>query len=414
MKRLSVVLVFTIALLVSVFAQKSKITTGVLALQSGKPGEAIIKFEEALAKPELIKSGKDIAKAYYNLSQAYYQAGLDSALMKTYPDALFKAADNYTLALNHPEGAGFQKQAILDNAEGNLWGALFNAGATVFNEETEGADKKALQYFTTADKISPNNFLTNRMVGTCHLVLLDTANSIVYFEKAIKIYKDKYVTATEGVEALKQTDEYKKDSEQMSFLYQQLSLIYEAQHDAGKGLALLNEGSTVLPEDKDIKRMELIIYQKHPELFAEAVSKFETAIKDNPEDANIKLAYAGLLEQSGKSDDAFKLYEEVYRMNNQDLSANYGMGAYYINKAASISEAKMKLDDEDKIEVMNKEIIALLEKAYPFMKWLHEQQPNEREWLSQLVTITPILGKDEEMMEYGKKLGELSRKAEGN
>ncbi|MEZ4776063.1 MAG: hypothetical protein R3D00_23000 [Bacteroidia bacterium] len=414
MKRLSVVFVFTIAMLVSVFAQKSKITTGVLALQSGKPGEAIIKFEEALAKPELIKNGKDIAKAHYYLSQAYYRAGLDSTLMATYPDALFKAADNFTAALNHPDGASYQKQAVLDNVEGNLWGALFNAGATVFNEETEGADKRALKYFLAADQISPNNFLTNRMVGTCYLVLLDTANCATYLEKAVKIYKDKYITATEGVEALKQTDEYQRDTEQMSFLYQQLALIYEAKKDARKGLDMLNEGAEVLPKDKDIKRMELIIYQKHPELFAEAVTKFESAIKDNPDDANIKLAFAGLLEQSGKSDQAFKLYEEVYKANNQDISANYGLGAYYINQAAAISEAKMKLDDEDKIDEMNKQIISLLEKAYPYMQWLHKQQPEEREWLSQLVTIAPILGKDEDMMEYGKKLGDLSRKAEGN
>ncbi|MEZ4829992.1 MAG: hypothetical protein R3C61_27470 [Bacteroidia bacterium] len=115
-----------------------------------------------------------------------------------------------------------------------------------------------------------------------------------------------------------------------------------------------------------------------------------------------------MLDQTGKPDDALKLYQEVYDTDKMDISANYGIGAYYINKAAAISEAKMKLDDEDKIDAMNKEIIANLEKAYPFMKFLHEQQPNEREWLSQLVNIAPILGKDEEMMEYGKKLRELS------
>ncbi|MEZ4829991.1 MAG: hypothetical protein R3C61_27465 [Bacteroidia bacterium] len=233
MKRLSVVLFVSVVMLTSAFAQKSKITTGVLALQSGKPGEAIIKIEEALAKPELIKSGKDIAKAHYYLSQAYYRAGLDSTLMTTYPDALVKAAENYTAAINHPDGAGFQRQAILDNVEGNLWGALFNAGATAFNEETEGADQKALSYFLTAEKVSPNNFLTNRMIGTCYLVLKDTANCNKYLENAVSIYKDKYINATEGLDALKQSDEYKRyRTNELS--YQQLSLIYEAQHDPAK------------------------------------------------------------------------------------------------------------------------------------------------------------------------------------
>ena len=88
--------------------------------------------------------------------------------------------------------------------------------------------------------------------------------------------------------------------------------------------------------------------------------------------------------------------------------ANFGKGAYYINKAAEISDEKMKINDEAKINKMNEEIVELLKKAYPYMKWLHENDRTNKEWLRQLVNITPIIGKDNEMAFYARKLAELN------
>ena len=64
---------------------------------------------------------------------------------------------------------------------------------------------------------------------------------------------------------------------------------------------------------------------------------------------------------------------------------------------------------DDEIEAADTEIKGLMSQAYPYLKTLHKLQPNEREWLSQLVNVTGFMGKDDEMMEYSKKLAEMNK-----
>ena len=196
----------------------------------------------------------------------------------------------------------------------------------------------------------------------------------------------------------------------MSYIYQQLAVIYQAKGETRNALDLLSEGTKLLPEDESIKRQELAIYQQNPDLLEEAEKKFQEAMAASPDDASIKLAYAALLDKASKGDEALTLYQKVYDADKENLQANYGIGAYYINKAAEMSNEKMKLTKDEEIEAMDKQIVELVGKAYPYMVWLHEKQPEETEWLRQLITITPILGKDEEMMKYGEKLSALNKK----
>lgn len=402
-------------------AQKAKVTTGVMAYNNSQNyGEAITKLEEALDKPELIKKGKDIAKAHWFLYKSYYAVATDTSqkeLQAMYPDALNKAYENYKAAIEHPEG-GYKRTADNEMAlqfggSDPLWSAFYNKGVTTFLDNSVEDKSVALEAFKMAGEIEPDHFLTNRMLGTTYLIANDTANGTKHLEKALEIYRRNYVNVDDPA-SVKETPAYEQDHGQMSYIYQQLSVLYQAEGDPEKALDILKEGRENLPEDPDISRMELVIYQKNPQLFDRAVAKFEQAIKDNPDDTNIKLAYASMLDQNNMGDKALELYQEVYDSDNENLTANYGIGAYYINQAASISEKKMKSNNDDEIEKYNEEIVKLLEKAYPYMVWLHNKQPEEREWLMQLVNITPILDKDDEMEEYAKKLGELSRKAEGN
>lgn len=412
MKKIIGMMMLLIAFSFQLSAQNSKVTSGVLAEQGGETAQAIEKLQEALSKPELIKKGKIIAKAHYHLHKAFVKVGRDTSLTELrslYPDALFKAADHLTKAISHPDGKTYQVRAVTENAQGILWESLYIQGVNVFNSGSD--DQLALKYFKAAGEIDPDHFLTNRMLGTAYLTNEDTVNSISSLEKALDIYKEKYIDAEEKVKTInKATPAFAQDSSQLSYIYQQLAVIFNAQGNTDKGLETLANGMEMLPGDEDLKRQELAIYQQNPKLVDKAVEKFKSAIEASPSDNNLKLAFASLLEKNARADEAFAYYKEVYESDPESLQANYGMGAYYVNKAASVSDAKMNLksDEDSKIEEMNEEIKGLLTKAYPFMVWLHNKQPNEREWLSQLVSITPIIGKDDEMEIYGKKLGELS------
>lgn len=394
---------------VQVTAQKSKITSGVLAVQNGKIADAIEKLELGLSKPELIKKQKDIAKGQYYLHKAYLKVANDTTLADLrakYPDAIFRAKDNLEKALANPDGKAMRNQSILDGSDRNVWAVLYNNGVAMFNNG--GEDEAALKNFIAADEIYPNHFLTNRMLGSSQLVNKDTAGAVAALQKCFEIFNKDYVEGQtpETLKLLEEDEEYKINKSQLSYLYQQLAVIYEAQGETKKALETLGEGIEALPDDEDIKRQELIVYQKHPDMLAEAEKKFDTALEKNPDDNNIRLVYASLLERAEKTEKAFKLYSDAYDKDPENLQANYGKAAYFINKAAAISTAKAEYKTDEEVEKADGEIKELLNKAYGYVMKLHELQPNEAEWLSQLVQITPIIGKNDEMMIYAKKLSE--------
>lgn len=401
-------LLFSGAILV---AQPSKVTSGVLAQQGGNNEEAIEKLETAIADESLFQKGKakHLPKAHYHLYKAYFAMAVDTS--KNVPDALMKAKDYYSKAVNNPTyGDKWQKQSLLENATGNLWGAFYNEGINQFNVQNDAA---ALEYFQGADELKPDHILTQRMLGAIYVATTDSANGVKSLEKAIELYKARYVDAdAASITANKEAPDYAVDSSQISYMYQQLAVLYNSGYgsvepDARKAIDLLAEGMKIDPNDEDLKRQELNVYQQNPSLFAESKKKFIDAINSNPGDNQIKLAFANLLDRNGDLDEAFEYYKQVNEADPANIGGIYGIGAYYINKAAEISTAKAKYTKDAEIEAADKQILELVENAYPFMVKLHELQPNEREWLSQLINITPMIGKDDEMEMYYEKMKKL-------
>ncbi len=424
MKRIISLAFVWVLLSLALQAQKSKVTSGILALDNGDPLEAISKIEAGIADKSNFEGGKakHLAKGYYFLAKSYLTVLEDTTIDNSQLDDPYsKMADYYRMAMDHPNSKVISNNALLDNLQERIWYSLYSQGITTFND---GEYEASAKFFTSADKTKPGFFLNQRMLGSNYLLLAeqktkagdyegakqDTANSVVALEAALKIFEDKYYGGDdeEAMAVLRGGQEFSQDSGQFSYTIQQLALLYDWQDQDEKAIEAIERGLKIAPQDKDIKRMELNIYQNNPALLEKAKGKFEAAIADDPKDLPIKMAYAGLLERNGEVDRAQELYQDAYDQDPENLQANYGLGAFFINQAASLSAEKSDITDEKKVEEYDKKILALLEKAYPFMKKLHELQPDEREWLSQLVSITGNLGYDDEMVEYGKKLGELS------
>lgn len=413
MNRISGIFV-ALLLIVSIgYAQPSKVTSGVIALDNGDLGAAIEKLTTGLADQSAFTKGKakKVPKGYYYLHKAFLQLveSQDTTLADLkaqHPDALDKSVDYYKKATENPNyGGTWKKQATLDNSEARLWSAAFNEGVAYFN--ADGKEKEALRYFEMARDMNPDDFITLRMLGAAYITQADTASTLTTLENGLKAYNETYENAETGA-VMKATPAYERDFGQLNYVYQQLAVIYNDQGEARKALDILDEGLALKPEADDLKRRQLDIYQKNPELFTEAVSKFEMAIADSPEDNGLKLAFASLLERNEKAEEAFKLYEAVYKANPEDIQANYGVGAYYINKAALLSKEQMEATKEAKIDELSAQIKELLKSAYPYMQFLHKAQPEVTEWLRQLVQISGQIGEDDAMMEYSTKLRTLN------
>ncbi len=411
MKKLSFLLLLAVIGLAPVSAQKQKVTTGALNFDQGRYDDAIVALEEGLSNPDLFKKPRDMAKGQYYLAKAYYMALGSDELMAKYPDAALKAKKALDDLTANPEGELYQNRALIEGMSNNIWGQLYNKGVSLFND---GADDEALAYFTAARDLSPDHFLTNRMLASTHLAKLDTTTAVEVFEASIVAYNKKYVEVDQAQLATQMEDTAftqmaDLDKNQLSYVVRQLAVLYEADGETDKALATLEAGGKVLPDDADIRLQQLGIYQNHPNLYDQAVGKFQAQIAADPKNNAVRLAFASMQERAGKLDEALALYQEAYDLDPQSLQANYGMAAIRINKAAELSEQKMASNSDNDIERLNGEIKELCNQAYPYLVWLHNAQPEESEWLVQLVNITPIIGKSEEMLKWAEKLGEMRR-----
>lgn len=421
MKQLTIILFVLLGMSSVLVAQPNKINGAVITYTGSpdKAGEAAMKLKTALADTSLFlpKKTKQLYKGYY-----YYAICL-AKTVSTAPETAEKfeqpaidAHVYYSKVMNSEFASKYKRLAETDQAEYSIWSALYNLGLKYFNaEDYENASK----HYELAKIYKPKHILTNRMLGAASMMVKDTAMSINALETALASYKEQYVGLSKaeldakvkkmiltGIDFYQQKE---VDSSQLSYLVQQLAVIYDFQKQPRKALDILADGLKLSPDDEDLKRQELNIYNRNPELFEESKSKFEAAITSNPDDLPIKLAYAALLERNGEAEKAFELFEDAYKRNPEDLQANYRMAAYYVNKAAELSGEKAKLTKMADIDKADEEIREYAGKAYPFLVWLHNKQPKEPEWLRRLVEISGIVGKDDEMMEYGKKLGELNK-----
>ena len=79
--------------------------------------------------------------------------------------------------------------------------------------------------------------------------------------------------------------------------------------------------------------------------------------------------------------------------------------------ADEINEAKAKLTKEADIDAAGGEVKQKLAEAYPLMKKLHELEPDQAEWINQLVSISYYLDEEEAVInEYVKKQQEIMAK----
>ncbi|MCI4667200.1 MAG: tetratricopeptide repeat protein [Bacteroidia bacterium] len=419
MKQLTIILFMCFSMGSVLMAQPGKINGAVVTYTSSqKPGEAAVKLQAALSDTTLFypKKEKALYKGYY-----YYAVCLakmvssDTVNVKKFDQPAIDAHKYYQKVMTSEQYATkYKRLAETDQAEYSIWSALYNLGLKYFNSEQYG---KSAAHYKLAAVYKPDHILTNRMLGASSMMVKDTASATQALETALSSYQKQYEGLTEaqiqektksmilsGVDFRAQKS---VDSSQLSYIVQQLAVLYDVKGEPKKALNTLSDGLKLSPGDEDMKRQELNIYNRNPELFEESKAKFEAAIEKNPEDLPIKLAYAAMLERNGELDRAFELFEDAYKRNPEDLQANYRLAAYYVNKAADLSAKKSDYTKMEDIDKADAEIKGYAGKAYPFLVWLHNKQPNEAEWLKRLVEISGIIGKDDEMLEYGKKLGEL-------
>lgn len=375
-------------------AQNSKITTGVLSVQSRDFEAAIGQLTTALSDLTILKE-KNIPKGYINLSIAYQNAATAEKTKERYPDGLMLAYEAYQKADEKKGYADKTTLKLINNSSLLLKNAIYNEAATAYNDGSNATEEtgkinsfnKASVHFKAACEMDKVDYNARVMMGYSNLMLKDTTTALAALDEAI----DMYVNLDPKPET---------PDANIGSAFIQGSLLNMYQNNVRKALDLVASGKKIFGgEDEaekkvaeNLDRVALAIYSQNPDLFQEARTEFEKAIKANPSDIEVKLAYAGLLAQrEGQEDQDYSLemYRSILDTDSTNYQANANVGVFYINEAAAKS-TKMMSDDtsEEEVASLEKEIIESLRSAYPFIVRAHEQKPDYLEWVNQLVNIT--------------------------
>lgn len=216
---------------------------------------------------------------------------------------------------------------------------------------------------------------------------------------------------------------YAEGSEE-AFVYETLYNI-NSESNPEKALEYLTKGREIKPDDTGLLFAEINYYLKSGEL-NKLISKLETAIEKEPENATIYNTLASVYDQlqqkeedPAKSKEYFDLALENYNTalskSPESFDAQYSLGALYYNKAAGyveklndlaadLSPAGMKSYDATKVEMDE-----LFKQALPYFEKAETMNANDGNTIIALKEIYARLNNLEKSNEYKAKMDALRK-----
>lgn len=418
----------------TLFAQDSKVTTGVVAFQGQDFKKAIDAFNVALQNPSDLKE-KNVPKAYYYraLSQLQYMGQLASgenaeANQATIKAMVFKIYDDLKKAKESDSYDKWGKK--VDQQLPNVNFALLQGGLRALNEaEGKGmteADRNAkykevIRYMDNSEEIDGTNYMTNDVRAQSLLAMGDSTGAYTNFAQAAKKFE-----ATPP----------KRPDQLVAYIYYRMALLERYKmNDIDKALANLEKGKEMLDkeharlmEKKDsyppeaiqasqkqytqakeyLTKFELDLLLNSPDKLEQALGKFDAAIAKEPKNYILHVAYAQLLEKVDE-EKAAEIYEKATAIDPKKEIAFFNLGAMFVNQGVALyKQANEISDDYDKAKALQEKGDALYKKAFPYLQKAQEIKPCDPATLQAIMNICINLSSsDESMMTEYKKYKDI-------
>jgi tetratricopeptide (TPR) repeat protein len=192
-------------------------------------------------------------------------------------------------------------------------------------------------------------------------------------------------------------------------IYSSYIPLVAAKGETEKALALLEEAKAELPNDTLLRTTELNLYISRPELMSKAEAKFAEAVQKNPNNIEILVNYAKLVEARDQ-EKAIELYQKVLEKAPDNLDANYNLGAAYNNLAAKEFEKANAANTDVEGKPFKEKGIEYFKKALPHLEKAHKADPNDYNVIIGLLQASVQLELNDKIKEYSEKKKELESK----
>lgn len=434
-----------LALALTAFSQASRITGAALDFQNGSYEDALTQARQGLANGASLKD-KDIAKANSIIMRS---------LVKIY------------------EGANKEKDSTARASKlakhGNVAQDAYKAFEQLKAKDPKGSfDSEVQPYLPMLGQIlviegqksltanpprfaeglgmldNAENLLTQTQQATYTIHLLkglayvnqrtkaDSLKALESFEKCVKSYdetiarleKEKGTSETKA----KQYDVYKKDKSVGNAYAALVTLYARVKSDVNLASKTAEKGKAAYPDNEEIVAAELNMYLD-PALLNEALSKFKQQLEKTPDNVQIILVYANLLEKKANAlakagkpraevdatfDEAVAVYKKILAKDPKHRDANFNIGAIYVNRAVDVTKSINDLPSnasDDQYEALKKQKDMALKLALPFLETTGEvEQYKVETTLNALVGVCADLGEADKMNQYKAKPDQLQGK----
>ncbi len=368
MKKIKIFLIFS---MLSSILFSQDLNSVLENIKNGELKEAQISIEKIVAE----KPGIESAKAWL-FKGAVYQSIFESEV--TIPnindDPLNIAYKSYMHSIELDSSKEYMQAAL--NSLGILANLFVRKGIDEFNT---GEYSKSLQSFE-------NTISINNMPAIMYLDTMIIYNAAIAAEKANEIDKSK---------------QYYKELIILGFekprMYNELALLLKKEGDIENYIKILKEGVDICSKDNNALIIELVNYYLSVNDNENTVKYLESAMLQEPDNANNYYVRGSLFNQIKEADKAEKFYNKALKYNPNHTDALYNLGAMYYNQGIDIrNDAKTKTERAVADEKF--------EKALPYFEKVHKLQQTDIPTMKLLISLYKITKQEDKQKEIELKL----------
>ena len=322
---------------------------GELALKSGNKSEAEKYFKEAL---NINKKDTEVmayvARAYWNADPVAYKKEIDNYIKKAFKESKNTEPAVYVLqgameAGDPNKASGLYEMAIEQSKEkGEINREAYVKYAQTYFQVPIGRDY-AIQRLEEFNERDPQSALAQRELAEKYYENEQLGRAWKQYEKYVQNpnhfrrdeqrYAGLLYSAGEYDQSIEWANKVLASDATVYPMYRILTLNYEALKKWPEALEaaqkLFNSNTTIVPNDYKLYGEALIQNDRG----AEAVTVYEKAIKENPDDASLKPRLSAAYAAAGDNAKSVEILEEYLNSGNGGLNDLYAMSNRYANLA---------------------------------------------------------------------------------
>jgi len=444
----------------SVWAQDSKIETGIVAFQAGDFKKAIDALKVGLANTAEVKP-KNLPRGYYHLGMASFQlmqqtaqaaqqeGNLEAKAMEIsnlldqaytsmiearktdiegkWSDKVNKTLNALYFSFVNGSVVGLNQLSVREpgdeveieikevDEKGNVTERTYKI--TIYESKRREGLVQIIKATSRAIEIDAAGYMPYDLRGQAYLAKKDTASAYADFKSAVTKFDAKaperpdiFVAYTFWRMAVIERFHLKNQDLSLATLEKGKSMLekeyarIQTMKDKYKPEELTKLQSQYQSAMQDLGNFELDILLNAPDKLRDALAKFDAATAKEPNNYIVHVAYAQLLEKVDTVK-ALSMYEKATKIDGKNYLAFFNLGALYVNlgvakyKSANAVEKNMELANS--LQKQGNDYFRL---AFPVLTKALELKPCDSEILKAILDIAIRLsGSDEAMMaEYTK------------